>query len=291
MPLFLLKIQPKKSEVIYSLILFSLFYTLACTLKFLQPSLFVTDTETEFEATSFDEAMLNGFSLLTISMYFKLQELKDSWSMPNFIYVAFILTFLLLIGNRSTFFVALILNAYMFMRIKAPFKLGLLTLIAAIGVYFMYDSVIDMIDETKTQLDNADYNRNKAFEYFIYSSCPNICCTIFGNGFLSSHATDQMAFLREMGIVNSDLGFVGYWNQFGLIPIFVFLYLYLRTIFKRRFPIYLKLVSIQTLACALTISYFGNLAHMLFFIMFYYLYCLEKLRSEDPDEKTLHHCE
>lgn len=140
-----------------------------------------------------------------------------------------------------------------------------------------------MIEEAQNQLNDPNYNRNKAMEYYIFNSIQNIWCAIFGNGLISSHTSDVLSVLKSMGIVNSDLGFVGYWNQFGIIPIIVFLYLYIGTLVRKRMPIYLKLISLQTLAGAFTISYFGSIHHMLFFIFFYYLYNLELSKNHSVD--------
>ena len=76
----------------------------------------------------------------------------------------------------------------------------------------------------------------------------------------------------ELGIYNSDLGMIGYWNQYGIIPVITFLAYIWRSFRAKWCPFYVKATGFHLLACALTISYFGTPANILWFVVFYYLY-------------------
>ncbi len=275
-PIFLAKIAPSREDIMSSLVKFSLLYCLFFTLKYLDPSLFVfNNDETVMTLSTIDEAMLDGFSLLTIPLYYYLQKSDNIFSAKQLAYIIFLLTLIFLIQNRSTLFPVVLLTGFMILRMKSRLKYVLISLTAVVLVVYAIDIINDLIEETQKQLADTDYNRNKAFTYFLYKYSPSIWCDIFGNGFLSSHSTSVMAKLQKAGIINSDLGFIGYWSQFGIIPIIAFAYIYIGALVRKNIPIYLRLISIQTLICGLTISYFGSAVHMLFFIVFYYLYNLE----------------
>lgn len=280
-PLFIKKVFPSRQEVITGLYKFSIIYFVFAILKLVFTSLFVSEATVEY--SSFEDILLQGYSLLTIPLYFTLQELEKEWDTKQAIYALFIFSLIMLNGNRSSLFPMLILSGYMFFKINTPYRAIVITIIIIFSFLFLVAPINEMIEEAQNQLNDPNYNRNKAMEYYIFNSIQNIWCAIFGNGLISSHTSDVLSVLKSMGIVNSDLGFVGYWNQFGIIPIIVFLYLYIGTLVRKRMPIYLKLISLQTLAGAFTISYFGSIHHMLFFIFFYYLYNLELSKNHSVD--------
>lgn len=277
-PFFLARINPTKVEVLKALKIFSYIYGLFLVFKIAVPSLYVVDIEKEiFINPEDDSVLLAGFTLMTIPLYYTLQQLVTNLTKEGVLYSLYIMAMIFISGNRSTLFPALLLSGYMILKLKSNKKYFVIALAVIIGIYAMSDNIMALIEQTQSNINDTDYNRNKAVIYFIYEACPNIWCAIFGNGYLSAHSTSIMADLMDIGIYNSDLGFVGYWNQFGIIPIIAFLYIYIGAIRKKKIPIYLKLTSIQTLICGLTISYFGNTVQMIFFLIFYYLYNLELL--------------
>ena len=112
----------------------------------------------------------------------------------------------------------------------------------------------------------------KAFMYFVYEANKNWVTIILGNGFLSRYSTLQMYDLMESGIVNSDMGMIGFWNQFGIIPVFVFVFYSLKAIFHKHMPLYVKAIGLHFLIGAFTMCYFAFDVQALLFILFYYLY-------------------
>ena len=144
-----------------------------------------------------------------------------------------------------------------------------------------------LFEETTTQVEDEEYNRNKAYRYFIFEACPNVWCYIFGNGFLSSHATSHMQDMKAIGVHNSDVGFIGYWNQYGIIPIIAFLLMLIPASVGRHNSHFIRCWAIQILICGLTISYWGP-AYMLYMSLFYYLYYLD---LKEFDKTVWHHME
>lgn len=270
-PLFLAKMNFSQKDFIKSLYLYSWIYIMFYIIRAVIPGLFIFSENYDPS----EGAVLIGYILLTVPLYYSLQKLTLHFTFRNSLYILLLIAIIFLQENRSTLFPVLILSGLFLLKIKSRFKIPLLifsALIISIIILQVWDTIQDLIDQTQFELNNPNYNRNKAFSYFIEEFSPNLWCTIFGNGFLSFHSTPIMQLLMYQGIYNSDLGFVGYWNQFGIIPIFVFIGLYLTAIFTKRIPLYLKAISIQTLVCGLTISYFGSPNHMIFFFIFYYLF-------------------
>ncbi len=268
-PLFLAKMGLTRDDVISSLYKFTWVFASFYVLRTAIPGLFILP-----EIIIDDTISLPGYVLLTIPLYYTLQQLSEKITTQRILYIIFVIGLIFCQENRSTLFPVLILSAWMFMKIKSRNKIPFIifiSLIALVVLIQVWDTIQALIDQTQAELNNPKYNRNKAFIYFIEVFSPNLWCTIFGNGFLSSHSVPIMALLMKRGIYNSDLGFIGYWNQFGLIPIIVFLYLYLSAILKKT-PLFIKSIAIQTLVCCLTISYFGNSGSIIFFSLFYYLY-------------------
>lgn len=274
-PFFLARIRPTKDDVLKALNTFSYIYGIFLFLKVIMPSLYVVDIEKEvFRSTTNNSIYLEGYTLMTIPLYYTLQLLVRKLTIKRMLYAFYIVALIFLSDNRSTLFPVLLLSGYMILKLKSSKKYFVIVLVAILGIYLMADRIFELIEETHTELDKGEGNRERAFMYFIFEGSNNILCAIFGNGLLSLNSTSRLMDLMNLGIYNSDLGFIGYWNQFGIIPIIVFFYIYIGTIKNKGIPIYLKLTSIQTLICGLTISYFARPYSIIFFVLFYYLYGL-----------------
>lgn len=273
-PILMAQMNISKNDIIKSLHKYIWIFTIAYIIRIVYPGLFeISDTFIEGDAVA-----LTGYVLLTIPLYFTLQELSIKINVKKILIITLILVLIFLQENRSTLFPVLLLTCWMFLKNKSRYKGLLITgiiIVGTIAMYQIWDTLQLLIAQTQEELSNPAYNRNKAFIYFLQAFSPNLWCIIFGNGYLSNHSTPIMQLLMDQGIYNSDLGFIGYWNQFGLIPIIVFLYLYLSAIFKTNVSLYIKALALQSLICGLTISYFGSLIYMIFFILFFYLYFLD----------------
>lgn len=145
-----------------------------------------------------------------------------------------------------------------------------------------------MITETTSQLSDPDYNRVKAFMYFT-SGVNGWPSFLWGNGLISGKVHPLMEQLRNEGIFNSDLGLIGMWNQFGLIPsltILVFVFSGLSS--KRSFIV--RANALYILVGALSISYFYILRYSLWLCLYFYLYYSDaayKERMEKIRQKKL----
>lgn len=275
-PFLLFKLAPSKQEIIKSLEYFAWIYLFANLLIRSVPGL------TEIDYTEEGHGVL-GYEILPILIYYYLQRMGNKFEAKPLIYCFLIIILIFIQQNRSTLFPILLITGFSLLRIKSRYRILLIIvigMIVATGIVYSYEILRELITETQDQLSDPTYARNLALEYFLLAPAPNFLCDIFGHGLISSNTSSIVEALKEQEIFTSDVGFIGYWHEYGLIPIFVFLYLYISALVKRRVPYYLKCTSVQILACSLTISYFGITPHMIFFILFYYLYFLEQARPK-----------
>lgn len=273
----LLFISPKEEELIRPLTWFSLFFLFATFIRsFVSPELFYLPEERieQLSRQLYDPEVIfgDGFQLLLFPLYYYCDKMREKMTIKNILIVLFFISSLYIIQNRSTLFIAVIIVVYSIITGKGYLKIPLLLIIGGIFFYLTQDVWIELIEETSQQLKDPDYNRVKAFVFFVHEANNNWVTAILGNGFLSAHTTTQMQDLMALGIYNSDLGFIGYWNLYGILPILVFITFIFKAVFSRECPFYVKAIGIHILGCALTISYFGSACGILWFSFFYYLY-------------------
>ena len=94
---------------------------------------------------------------------------------------------------------------------------------------------------------------------------------LLGNGFISGKVNPIMENLRLDGIYHSDLGLIGFWHQFGLIPVIVIVTLCVKSISSlHEFTV--RANGLHILLCSLTISYFHDFGLSLWLCLFMFLY-------------------
>jgi hypothetical protein len=177
--------------------------------------------------------------------------------------------------NRSTLFPATILTLYSFTKIKSRYKPIILTVLAiviAIVAFQTIETWENLILETQENIDDDDENRNKALLYFTTIGQPSWITYLLGNGMISTHVSNYTTMLMENGIFYSDVGFIGYWYNFGIIPIIAMMVMFIK-IFKSSIQSYsIKLMTIHILICSMTTSYFFAIGHLMLFMIVYYIY-------------------
>ena len=108
-------------------------------------------------------------------------------------------------------------------RSKNKFLLTILISICFISVVIATKNFwIDIIQLSQDQLNDPDYNRNKSLYYYLFIYSPNLFCYIFGNGYPSggnSPLGNLMWDNFKEGIFSSDMGMIGMWTDYGIIPI------------------------------------------------------------------------
>ncbi|MBR5957434.1 MAG: hypothetical protein IKZ99_03640 [Salinivirgaceae bacterium] len=287
----LLKIAPTKEEIIKATMWFAAFLWVIYFLQLNNPYIIGYDEEAIERAWVKGETlMLPGAFFVAIPLFYYLGNIKERFDFKSLVMMFVCFLFLFCMQNRSLLFTASALIGWTMLTIKHK-NWWLIVLVMAIIVAVVTYSTIDvwgaLFDETAEQVENEEYNRKKAIRYFLFDDNPNIWCYLFGNGFLSSHATSHMQDMMELGVYNSDVGFIGYWNNFGIIPIIVFLLMLIPSAIGRHHSHFFRCWAFQILICGLTISYWGDII-ILYFALFYYLYYVDlKECANDIVEKPI----
>lgn len=275
----LFRISPKLEEIMQALFYFGILMLLVEILMPLYPSLFIiSEKKLNYAYATGDMNSLKsvvGISYVCIPMFFYLQKIKENFSITTLFRIILLFTVFLLAENRSNLFPVMLFTLYTFLNVRSKHK-SIILFVLFIGCVAFFisqkDLFMSLYEESVTQVNDADYNRNKAYVYYLFNACPNFLCYILGNGRISIHHNPMVANLMEDGIFNTDVGFIGYWNEYGLIPVICMFVMFYNTLKQKRYPYFIKLLTLHILLGGLTVSYFGGDVKIFHFVLFYYLY-------------------
>ncbi len=220
--------------------------------------------------------LLPGFQWVGIALFFCLDRLKKVFSTRNLLLSLFFFAAVFLLQNRTMLFTCAILFAYTFFSVKgrtpqqtAVIRYGTLLIIAVI-IGVTIPQWIKLIQETSSQLGNDQYNRILAYNYFLFQACPSAIYYFTGTGFISAKTSSIMKDLMAAGIYNSDVGFIGLWNYYGVLPIIAIVAVAIMAM-KKKNPTYLKVNAIFILVGGATIPCFDMPDKILWLCAFIYL--------------------
>lgn len=268
----------EKAVVCFSVILMVLSIADAVGIPVIDRSFFIDDLKPNKKLIDEDSfvMLLPGFHWVAFALFFYLDRLKRRVSVRNLIGAVFFMVSIFIIQNRTMLFAAAIPFAYTFLTIKGDKKritvlyrlLSLVMLVVVLAVSM--PQWIKLITETTMQLGSDDYNRILAYNYFLFQACPGFVYYLTGMGFISAKVSPIMQDLMASGIYNSDVGFIGFWNYHGILPIIVFFILIVKGI-KKGNPYYVRFNAFLILVGSLSIACFINMDKVLWFCMFVYL--------------------
>lgn len=223
-----------------------------------------------------------GARLVTFSLYMFLGEMALKFSRKNIIRVLIALIAVLLTAQRALLLFALPLTAYVFLfkvKLSAGKKIAISLLFLIIATIFFVNTSeiwLSFLTETTEQLNDTDYNRWLAFDYFFNKYSNGLLPLILGNGFLSlKNAGGQLIYnLGYSGIFIDDIGMVGVWVRYGIIPFVILYYVVVNTLRSKTMPLYLKLMCVHIGFLPISWTLIGP--HYFVFIFLIYFYCLNK---------------
>lgn len=293
----LFKISPKIEEIVQALFYFAILMLLVEIIMPLSPGLFIiSEKKLNYAYATGDMSSLKaiaGIEYLIIPMFYYLQKIKEKFSFNTFLRIIVLFAVFMLAENRSNLFPVILFTLYTFLHIRSKHKpiiiCGLL-LICAVFFISQKELFLGLYEESVTQINDTDYNRNKAYVYYLFNACPNFLCYILGNGRISIHHNPMVANLMEDGIYNTDVGFIGYWNEFGLIPVICMFIMFYKTLVSKKMPYFMRLFALQILICGLTVSYFGSDDKIFQFVLFYYLYFYYQRHFYEESSVYNHSC-
>jgi hypothetical protein len=258
-PLFFY-IQPAEREIIKSLEFYTICYMCVWLAQAISPNPVTTYIETAVDAGrgvfALDETdfgyLIQGYAFMLILLYYKIQKFIEDVSFRAFIPVIMMMGIFFLLQNRGALFFAVVVFGFSFFMIKTKYKYFFILLLGAlmVGAYIVtarYWS--SFIAETTSQLEDPTYNRWKALNFFIFQYPPHWLCYIFGNGYLSARIDSGQYLMTMMseGFYQADLGIIGFWSMYGVIPVLVIYSIVFRILFNGGSPFYLKAIAFHIL--------------------------------------------
>lgn len=215
---------------------------------------------------------LSGIRHVALAFIFAMQRVIKDNNTKNMSWALFEFFLLFLIQNRTSLIAAIAIILFLFLKMKmSPQKL-LLIAVGTIAILFMIMYTAgqweSLYEETVEQVLNPEYNRNKAYVYMF--SHRYLLQYLFGTGYISANVNPLIYMLQESGIFHSDVGLVGMWHQYGIIPVVVILVMTLKGLFGQK-SFLVKACAIYVIVGIPTMSYFA-LGETLLWLSIY-LYC------------------
>ena len=262
----LLKLQPRQKDIVTALKYYTYIYIAIWILENIIHIPITNATNIAIEMSGGTHALnrslkaagdfgiaISGGRYIYFYLYMLIQQYSQHFSKKIIIETFLLFIFCFLLQNRSTLFFATIVLIVQTFRIQSHYKWVLISGIGIMAILFITltaDHWIALFRETQSQLNDPDYNRIKALNYFLYDFSPDWKCYIFGNGHPNWAGSKYGMFvtnLGKMGIFDSDLGIFANYIYFGILPIIVF-YIVIFSIIKRNaYPLFLKLIALHML--------------------------------------------
>ncbi len=272
----LLSIEPSKVEIKRALYAFSVLYllTLVWTTLF-HPEWVMLVEDAEFIEEGDMAHRLPGDQFLVLALIFALDDFRYKKAKVRYLFLSLLIFLDIFLIQSRTILLATIVVVIMGAILDRKSSRRLMAeviMVFFLTIFFIlaYKYILSMFEETVRQLNNPDYNRVKAFYYFT-SGVNGWPSYIWGNGFISGTVHNIMEQLRNEGIYHSDVGLLGMWHQFGILPVLTILIYAFRGLSKYH-SFVVRANAANILACSLTIAYFFNIRYSLWLWLFFYLF-------------------
>ena len=222
------------------------------------------------------EFYVNGSYFVVLYCYVKMNEYIKSFSWKTFIEASLYLVFIILYQNRSLILGVIPIYAYSLFKFKSNDKVYIvivLSILLTFAILISTDLWMSLFNKTKSNLNETDYNRWKSLTYYFHEYSPSYFCYVFGNGFPSggnSPIGNLMWSNFTKGIFASDLGMIGMWVDYGLIPLFAIYSIIVRVIKHVYFPLYLKFICLHILFVPTIFHFWANPGITFFVIIIYF---------------------
>lgn len=233
---------------------------------------------------------VNGIYYVIFYAYYKMGEYIKRFTWGDFIEASLVVFFILLYQNRSMILMIAPIYVYTFFKFRSKHKLNIISIlliILVLVIIFTFDIWMLLIQNTQKDLNEPEYNRWLAVYYYFGHYSPNWFCYVFGNGYPSggnSPLGNLMWANFAKGIFTSDLGMIGMWVDFGIIPLIGIYSVVINVLRKRIFPLYLKFICLHVLLVP-TIFQFWSDPCISFFVVIFYLFAY----YTEQNKKMIHY--
>lgn len=280
--LSLVYVQPTTNDIIKTLQIVS-YITLAAWIgSIVMPSLFANISEKSISSRNVSHSVdigfyVTGIHLVVLYTYFLIYKYIKHFTVKNFLTAFFWIGFVFLYQNRSMMIGIIVAFIYSLTKLKSKYKFLIIMgacFVACVFIFYTWQIWLSLIEETSSQLNNKDYNRWKALNYYFTEYSPNIWCYILGNGMPSVNNSEfGNLYLYNMlrGIYISDIGMIGMWVNYGILPLIGIYYVLIRILLEKKIPLWMKFMSLH-ICIVPTIFQFNNTTGILLFSLIIYVY-------------------
>ena len=273
----MLRVLTVVTLVVFAISLFApqLFLSNATIEKFMQRQSYSTDVL----------CFMPGRLYVPLYFFYLLQRLYSEFNRRDWFLAIAILGMFFVYQNRSRIIYLGIIFVYFLwtqrssLRTRNKLLIALsVAVILLLGLPYIRTISQSLIGETQEQLGDDEYARKVALQYYVFDyNKGSITRAIFGNGQPASGSTflEDMEEGNENGAYWSDLGFIGDWFLFGILPIIAIIIMMIK-VFKYPFPLYLKYLFASFLLVPTIHTFSGSERNVFYFSIVLYLFCYQE---------------
>lgn len=223
---------------------------------------------------------IQGTTILLLYFYICLSSLYKEFSRKLFILASFILIVYVLNQNRSILFpvLAFFIISILKTNLSGIKKMSFVIVVVSVGAFLLYNNIEllnGVIEETKGQMNDDNYVRWKAIDYFLTGMSPNFICAFLGNGIISVHSNPLLWRMLHSNMLNfNDVGWFGYYAFFGVTGIMAIGNIIFRVIFDKEGELSIRMLFLHMLVP--TIWCFWSSEIIIIFCLAIYIYCYKK---------------
>ena len=273
----LIALRPTERELrtaLYSFSLVYLFVTLFVT--FIAPNWVFVPPEASFIEEGDYVHNLSGIRHVSLAFIFAFQRMIKDSTQSNIAWTLFLFAILFLVQNRTSLIAAILMSGFVVYSMKMSARK--LIIIVVIVVTFVLMAVYtsgqwgQLYQMTVSQVLNPEYNRNKALTYMFSARDP--LRYLLGEGFISANVNPIILTLQESGIYHSDVGLVGLWHMYGIIPVAVVLVMTVKGLSRKK-SFAVRAAAIYILTGTLTLSFFAFGETLLWLSIYLYMFYVD----------------
>ena len=273
----LIALRPTERELrtaLYSFSVVDLFMTLFVTF-FARTWVFLPPEASFIEEGDYVHN-LSGVRHVSLAFIFAFQRMIKDSTRSNIAWTIFLFAILFLVQNRTSLIAVIFISGFVIysMKMSARKLIIIAVIIVTLVLMAVYTSGQwgQLYQMTVSQIVNPEYNRNKALAYMFSTRTP--LRYLLGDGFISANVSPIIATLQESGIYHSDVGLVGLWHMYGVIPTAVILVMTIKALSRKK-SFAVRAAAIYVLTGTLTLSFFAFGETLLWLSIFLYMYYVD----------------
>jgi hypothetical protein len=267
----LLYVRPSERDIIDALGWISIATIGVWCITIVAPELIGSISEDEITRRAVTTTTDLGFNVAGIHyvvffLYFKTTQYIQRFSWNLFFQAMSLVAFLLVYQNRIMLIGVVLVLAYSLLTFKSKYTykwllFGVSVAIAVVGIGYTWALWVALAEQTQRELGSDDYARWQALFYYLNDYSPSWFCYIFGNGMPSGgNSSFGLLMWADMarGIYASDLGMLGMWTTYGLLPLIGIYSVVVKILIRKNIPFYLKFICFHICLVPTIFSFWSN---------------------------------